>query len=131
MENALKDLPPEQRQMMEQYMKGMTPGKAPEITYKKVATGQKVGAWTTMQYQGTREGEKVSEVWTADWKALGLAKEDFTVLQDMSKFWESMIKSSQGFFKVEGETVDFPGLTSAAESSSLVSVKIVDTPRKY
>lgn len=91
MEEAMKNMPPEQRQMMEQQMKGRMPAaKTDETTYKKVASGQKVGEWSATQYEGDREGQKVEDVWATSSKSLGLTAEDFNVLKDMSKFWEGM-----------------------------------------
>jgi hypothetical protein len=101
MEEAMKDMPPEQREMMAKMMKGKMPAAPAKTTYKKVSSGQKINQWTCTQYEGESEGKKASEVWTTDWKSLGLTAEDFNVLEALSKFWEGMAKSSSQLFKVE------------------------------
>jgi hypothetical protein len=101
MEEAMKDMPAEQREMMAKMMKGKMPAAQAKTTYKKVASGQKINQWTCTQYEGESEGKKESDVWTTDPKSLGLTPEDFNVLKAMSKFWEGMAKSGTKFFKVE------------------------------
>lgn len=109
MEEAMKNMPLEQRAMMEGRMKGMTSHAASKEVYKKVASGQKVGQWTCAQYEGDTEGTKASDVWTTDPKSLGLTKEDFDVLKDMSKFWEGMAKGGSKLFKIDEAEKDTLG----------------------
>lgn len=92
MDDKMKNLPPAQREMMEKMMKGrmpMAPGAATiKTTYKKVAAGAKVNQWVCAQYEGYREDKKVKEVWTTDWKSLGLTAETFNLMKNLGEFFE-------------------------------------------
>ncbi len=95
MDEQMKNLPPEQRQMMEKMMKGRMPvtqAATATTTYKKVASGQKVNQWVCAKYEGHRENKKVKEVWTTDWKSFGLTPEAFNVMKDISEFFEGFTK---------------------------------------
>jgi hypothetical protein len=138
MEEAMKDMPPEQRAMMEGMMKGKMPASESKVTFKKVASGQQVGQWTCAQYQGDRNGKKVQDVWTTDWKSLGITESDFTVLMEMSKFWEGLSKFATSHFKISGDQAaedQYPGVPvktvdyedgKAAGSSELQGVQRQD-----
>jgi hypothetical protein len=97
MDEQMKGLPPEQRQMMEKMMKGRMPmmqqaAGASKTTYKKVAGGEKVNQWVCAKYEGYRDDKKIKEVWTTDWKSLGLTPETFKVMKDISEFFDSFAK---------------------------------------
>jgi hypothetical protein len=100
MEENLKMIPEEQRAEIMKSMQGQIPFAVPHPVYKKTATGEKVGQWTCDKYEGTLDGNKYDEVWTADAKKLGLAAEDFTVMAEMAKFFEGFAKGAGSFFKV-------------------------------
>lgn len=89
LEEQLKNMPPEQREMMEQMVKRQMPMKSTQrkIVYKKVASGVKVNRWVCDKYEGYREGRKKKEIWTTDWKRLGLNPEDFKVMKAMGEFF--------------------------------------------
>jgi hypothetical protein len=97
MEAQLQAMPPERRKMMEEMMAKMMPGgKASKTAYTKLGNGGKVGRWATEKYAGTREGAKVSEVWTAAPKSIGVGEEDVQVLKDMARFFEKFAKDFAG-----------------------------------
>jgi hypothetical protein len=98
MEAQMQNMPPEQKKMMEEMMAKMAGGgaKAPKTAYKKVGGGGKVGPWSTEKYEGTREGAKVSEVWTTAPKAIGIQEADMQVLKDMAKSFEKFAKNFSG-----------------------------------
>lgn len=103
MDAQMKNLPQEQRQMMEKMMQGrgmpaMQPAGAMKTAYKKVATGEKVNQWACTKYEGHREGEKVKEVWTTDWKSFGLTPENFKVMKDLSEFFKDFAKDMASSF---------------------------------
>jgi hypothetical protein len=106
MQEQIKNMPPQQRQMVEKMMKsrmgGMTGGAQPARTeYTKVAGGQKLNQWTCDKYEGVREGEKRREVWTTAPDQLGLEMSDFKVMQQMREFFESFSKfGSEAPFRV-------------------------------
>lgn len=96
MDEKMKDMPPAQREMMEKMMKGRMPmsmGAATiKTTYKKVAAGAKVNQWVCAKYEGYREDKKVKEVWTTDWKSLGLTAETFNLMKNLGEFFEDFAK---------------------------------------
>ncbi|HKB09615.1 MAG TPA: hypothetical protein VKD69_03135 [Vicinamibacterales bacterium] len=119
MQEQLKNLPPEQRARMESMMRGRMPGAdRPKTDYKKVGT-DKVGRWTCDKYEGTRSGEKVSELCTVAPSAMGFTPGDFEVTQQLATFFSSMMPQAvDGLFRI--------GATSAApDSFSGIPVRMV------
>lgn len=94
MQERMKNMPPEQRARIEEMMKGrgmgMAGGAAGKTEYKKVGS-DKVGKWTCDKYEGTRNGEKVSELCTVEPSALGLTPADLAVTREMANFFKSMM----------------------------------------
>lgn len=115
-EEQMKDLPPEQRKMIEDMMKGQMPAQPIEekIVYKKVASKEKVNKWVADKYAGYEGGVKVEEVWTTDWKALGLSKDDFKVFEEMAKFFSEPSGDKGPFLKPGSEEWEkeqgYPGI---------------------
>lgn len=98
MEEALKNVPPEQRAMMEQMMKDQMPGMQgqdlPSKTeFKKVASGVQVGGWTTDKYEGYKDGTKTEVVWIAGWGNTSLKDEYMNVFKGMINLFEEFTKS--------------------------------------
>jgi len=95
MQEQLKNLPPEQRAQIEAMMKGrgmpMAGGaQAPKTEYRKTGT-DKVGAWACDKYEGTRGGQKVTELCTVDPKVLGFAMSDFQVSKQLMEFFSKIV----------------------------------------
>jgi len=120
MQEALKNLPPE----MQEKMKSMTQSEASkksEIIYKKVAGDEKINQWICDKYEGTRDNQKVVEVWTAGWKKLGLSEEDLKGFDQIGTFFTSMMKNMSWHYKVgtgekaEGMYIGFPIKTVSFE----------------
>ena len=114
MQDQMKNLPPEQRARMEAMMKargaGIGAAGAPP-SYKKIGT-DKVGKWPCDKYEGTRNGEKVSEVCTAGPAALGFAAGDFDVTRQLGEFFSSMTaQGGEGLFAL-GSTAQNPNAFS-------------------
>jgi len=107
----LQELPPEQREQIEQMM-GSQGLKPVEPTFEKVASGETVGDWTADKYVGTLNGVKQVELWTADYRELGLKAEDFQVLEEMGKMFEAFSQDAAALFKVRTEAGEghFSGL---------------------
>jgi hypothetical protein len=109
MDAQMKNMPPEQRQMMEKMMQGRgmpaaQPAGTIKTAYKKTAAGEKVNQWVCAKYEGYREDKKVKEVWTTDWKSLGLTAESFKVMKDLSEFFEDFAKDmASSFDKIGSE----------------------------
>jgi hypothetical protein len=109
MQEAMKDLPPEQRAMMEEMMKGNPSAEKAKTTYKKVSSGEKVGDWTTDKYVAKSETEITEEVWTAQPEALGLKAEDFAGLNKMSEFFSEYFKDEDFYHPLILEGKAQPG----------------------
>ena len=113
MQAQMKNMPPEARARMEEMMKGRgmsTAGSAP-TEYKKVGT-DKVGKWTCDKYEGTRGGEKASEVCTVAPTALGFTPADFEVTKQMAEFFSKLVpEGADQMFRVGANTPNsFGGL---------------------
>lgn len=95
MEAAMKNMPPEQRAMVEQMMKEQMPTvpDEPQIDYRKVGSG-KVGRWSCTRYQGFSKGRKVEEVWVAPFSKLGIRASDFEILEEMGGFFDEFSQGS-------------------------------------
>jgi hypothetical protein len=106
MEERMKNLPPEQKQMMEKMMQGrdMPMGQSAGVKtiYKKAGISEKVNQWVCAKYEGYRENKKIKEVWTTDWKSLGLTPENFKVMKDLSEFFEEFAKDMASSFDQVG-----------------------------
>lgn len=113
-EEQMKNVPPEQRMMVESMMKGRMPQPPPRTSYKKVASGVKVNRWTCDRYEGYSGTAKKEEVWTAGAEQFGLRPEELQVLEDVRDFMEEFSGESLPFFRVERETEkrgdDFSGV---------------------
>jgi hypothetical protein len=109
-EEQMKNLPPQQRQMMEGMMKDQMPAQAPEITYEKIGSGEKVGSWVCDKYEGYAAGEKQMDVWAADWKGIGMDSGKFEVMKEMGEFFKDFNQDSAPLFfgSNEGDEVDHP-----------------------
>lgn len=109
LEERLRSIPPEKRKMIEEMMKSQMPARSPEKRYKKVASGERVNQWICDKYEKYLDGIKSEEIWTVDWKQLGLSNDDFNILVEISKFSEQFSKefSSLAFFSVsyKGEDI--------------------------
>jgi hypothetical protein len=109
MEEQTKHLTPEQQQMLKKVMSGRgMPGTQPASTvktaYKKIAAGEKVNQWVCAKYEGYREDKKVKDVWTTDWKSLGLTPESFKLMKELGEFFEEFTKDmASSFDKIGSE----------------------------
>jgi hypothetical protein len=92
MQEQMKNMPPEARKRMEAMMqgRGAAAGPAAQTEYKKIGT-DKAGKWTCDKYEGTRNGEKVSELCTVAPTALGFTPGDFEVTRQMAEFFSKLM----------------------------------------
>lgn len=94
MRAQLDKLPPEQRARVEAMMQGgrgmvgAMVGPPPE--YTKVGTDT-VGKWRCDKYEGTKNGEKSSEICTVEPSAFGLSAADFEVAKQLAEFFSKMM----------------------------------------
>jgi hypothetical protein len=94
LQEQMKNMPPAQRQMMEKMMKGkmgqMMDQTAEKTVYTAAGAG-KAGQWDCARYDGTRGGEKVSEVCAVEFGEFGLRASDFAVMQKMAEFFTKIM----------------------------------------
>ena len=114
MQEQMKNMPPEARKRMEAAMQGRgAPGGAgaAPTEYKKVGT-DKVGKWTCDKYEGTRGGEKVSELCTVPPATLGFTQSDFEVTRQMAEFFSKLVpQGGEQMFRIGSPAANgFSGL---------------------
>src|SRR5262245_44944359 len=83
MREQLKNLPPEQRQQVEEMMRGMGGGMKPDAAppqYRKVGT-DRVARWTCDKYEAYQKDQKSREACIIAPEQLGLTSQDFEVFQ--------------------------------------------------
>ncbi len=137
MEEAMKNVPPEQREMMEKMMKDKMPGmqeqKVIKTEFKKVASGIQIGSWNTDKYEGYKEGSKTEAVWIAAWQATSLKDEYMDVFKGMINMFEEFAKSMGPMAASMDQSFDaelfehgFPVKTEEYEDGKLESTSLVD-----
>jgi Domain of unknown function (DUF4412) len=100
MEAAMKNMPPEQRAMMEKMMKGKMPAPqaaSPATTTYTAKGSATVNGFPCTKYDGERGGSKVAEVCAAPMAAARLNASDFQLFDRMREFMSgflSALKSS-------------------------------------
>jgi hypothetical protein len=99
MEEALKNVPAEQREMMEKMLKerGIQPAapqterKMPEV--KKTGQGATKQGYPCVKYDVFKDGRKIRDVWTADWNKVDGGKEAMNAFVGMATFFQELWKS--------------------------------------
>jgi len=138
MQEAMKNMPPEQRARMEGMMRGRMggagAGAAARPTFKKTGTGT-VGKWTCDKYEGYTNGQKTMDVCTVDPKVLGLTTTDFAVTKDFADFFGKLIPSgaAQAFRVGNAEDQGFSGVpvqTIVTTNGQTVTSEITDVHRQ-
>lgn len=102
----MEKMPPEQRKMMEDMMKKMMPGAdAPKTEFKTTGSGGKINGWNTVKYEAIREGAKRSDIWLADFNAVGVSEADFAPFRHMSKYFEKFAPDNEWKLQDKGMPV--------------------------
>ena len=118
MQEQMKDLPPDQRAMMEQMM-GKLPGAAggggaklePVRTFVKNGKNAAINGFACTGYDGLRDGKKYQELSLTDWKNLPVKREDIKVFESLAEFFKALTgpfaamtdNLSSGFMQKYGE----------------------------
>jgi hypothetical protein len=143
MREALKDVPPEQRAMVEQMMKGRmpSPAKAParsKVEFRNTGERDTKNGYPSVKYEATTDGRKTLEYWVTDWDNVDGGDDAVEAFQAMAGFLTQMLDSMPSFgvdedaddnpFEHMNEMDGFPVLTyeyasdgSIASESSLRS----------
>lgn len=101
MQEQLKNLPPEQRKMMEQMMPAhMNIKKIERPVFTKKETNIKIKKWNCSHYIGEINGKKTEEVWTADWDQLGIKSDELKVFRGMGEFFSSLAPDMSDMFNI-------------------------------
>lgn len=114
MQEQLKDLPPEQRKMVEQMMAGKIQAggeqKNPEPrTFKKTGKSETINGYPCVSYDAARGEKRDQELWVTDWKKIDLTAADLKGLADMGAFMKDMMgpmakQMENGFIQNYSET---------------------------
>jgi len=137
MAEKMRDLPPEQKAMMEKMMGNLLPGASkPKVTFQKEKGSGKVSQWSCENWGSYIDGVKKADHCVAGFKSVGVAEEDFAVFKDMAKFLGKLGPAYQGMLEQGmslGDMGGVPVLTTTfddegkAESRiTLLSVKRQD-----
>jgi hypothetical protein len=87
MDAAMKNMPPEQRAMMEKMMKGKMPQATPTVRTVYSAKGSgTVNGFSCTKYEGMRGAEKVAEVCAASASQIKVTPGDYQVFEKMKQF---------------------------------------------
>jgi hypothetical protein len=88
LQERLAKLPPQQRELAEQQLRGLGAGAAAaqQIAYAKTGQAKAVGTWRCELYGKTISGQRQEELCIAPISALGLADADFRVLEVFTAF---------------------------------------------
>ncbi len=112
MREALKDVPPEQRAMVEQMMKGRMPAPAkaaarPRITFRNTGERETKNGYPSVKYEATIDGRKTQEFWVTDWDNVEGGDDAVEAFQAMAGFFKQM-RDSMPRFGVDEDADDNP-----------------------
>jgi hypothetical protein len=96
--------------------------KAPEATYKKVASGEVVNGFATDQYEVTAGGEKIADVWMARTETVGLDPADVAGFRLLAKRMESARVPPRGFALSANAPEGVPMRTIAYYKGQTISI---------
>lgn len=100
MEEAMKNMTPEQRAMMESAMKGRggamggAPPPPPTITFQAKGGSDKFGSFTCSKYDELSNGKRTAEICAASLEQVHLKPADVKSFEAMAKFFEPMRRMS-------------------------------------
>ena len=133
MEEALKNMPPERRAMMEKMFagQGVGPammGKKMDVQIRKTGESQTINGYPCVKFETWQGSEKMAEHWVTDWKRVPGSQEAQDVFQDMAAFsqevWQGAFKGNGGpaaFFESIGKMEGYPVMTRIFSNGNLVS----------
>jgi hypothetical protein len=94
MQEQLKNMPPEQRAMMEKMMAGKVPAAGQKevspIEYRKTGQKQTINGFDCTSYDGIRDGRREMELWITDWSNIDAKASDFKVLEELAALFKGM-----------------------------------------
>ncbi|MBD3162291.1 MAG: DUF4412 domain-containing protein [Candidatus Eisenbacteria bacterium] len=113
MEEALKNLPPEQRAMAEKMMAGKLPpemtGASEKRTVEEMGQSRKINGFQTSGYRLLRDGKPAAEVWAASPGDLGLEKKDVAVFEEFGAFMKTAVPGMESLADRYAMAFEDPG----------------------
>ncbi len=98
MQSELANMPPEQRAMVEQMMKGRMPqsqsAPAPKVTAEVKSRGERVGPYTCTLYEVLTDGQRTSEVWVTPLDQAQLQQAEFETFRAMAEFYGPLSRNN-------------------------------------
>ncbi|HYM32969.1 MAG TPA: DUF4412 domain-containing protein [Candidatus Cybelea sp.] len=149
MKQHMAQMPEEQRKRMEALMAqndpNAAPAKPPQIVYRKVASGQTVGAWRCDQYEQSEDGRKVADLCIARLSDIGMNENDLTAFKGLSSLMNGLspgavaqahtarldydnMKSQIGFAGMPVHTVDYGSNGQMSHETTIKSIQRVSIP---
>lgn len=118
LQDQLKNLPPEQREMMQKMMgdrlpRAAQPAKPAKSTFRKTASSVKIKRWRADKYEMHTGSEKSEEMWIVRPEALGLGKEETQTVQAFFAFMRKFARmggSASGETNAALEMMNLPGV---------------------
>lgn len=139
MEQALSQLPPEQRQAAEQMMKqrmpaGMGAANATPLDLQVLALDgkQEKQGKSCRGFEVKINGELKSRIWATDWQNVDIDKQDFAAFVDMAEFFQKLMQSMpamasdnstelfSGLQEIDGFPVLVEGFTDGVADSQTI-----------
>lgn len=113
MEEALKNLPPEQREMAEKMMAGRMPpgmtGEAEKKVVKEMGQSRTINGFRTSGFEVSRGGAQVAEVWTAAAGDLGVDAKEMAVFEEFARFMKTAVPGMEGLVDAYSIRFEDPG----------------------
>ncbi len=105
---ALKNVPPEQRAMMEKMMKGRMPPQAAgparsRVELRRTSESGNKNGYPCVKYEAVLDGRKVREVWVTPWDNVEGGDEAAEAFEAMAEFFTEMRDSMPRFGRDENE----------------------------
>lgn len=100
MQEALKNVPEDQRKMVEKMMQQRMPQARPEKPKSELKnTGEKASknGYPCVKYDVLRDGRKVRELWVTDWSNVEGGSEVVDAFEDMAGFFKELMDSIPDF----------------------------------
>lgn len=110
LEEKLKDLPEEHKEMMRKMLQQKMPGQTEQKkdkTYSLISENEKVLNWKCDKYRVKEGDDLLKDVWVTDWKNSGLKVEYKNVLKSMEKFFNFFTSQLGNQVKSQSLNLDF------------------------
>lgn len=115
MQDALKNVPEEQRALVEQAMKGRMPAQQPAqkspLDVRRLNQTAEVYGYPCQLYEVRRDGRKIRDLWVTDWRNIAGGRELAPVFADMGEFQQELLDALPKMGSQSGGMDDNPFTT--------------------